>query len=134
MFGFGKKQKRQDICLLAETNSVSDERLDAGTLHAESPDTAEAWVLDSKQQCKDKKTGRYIQFVSSMNCKPIKIYRNLTQKDIDTSLISSQTEDQELTWVDYGRNKDGRLLWIGICLAMLTLTICIVVLMKVKGG
>lgn len=123
-----RHQRRQDVCLLSETNSVSDERLDAGTIHAESPDTAEAWGLDSKQQCKDEKTGRYIQFISSLSCDPIPIYRESATSAIKSnpSLIASQTEDQEMTYIDYGKKKDSRLLWVGICLAMLTLTVCII--------
>lgn len=126
--------RRQDVCLLSETNSVGDERLEAGTTHAESPDTAEAWGLDSNQQCRDEKTGRYIQFISSLSCDPVKIYRSLPVVMANVSLISSQTEDQEMVFTDQGKSKDGRILWVGVCLAMLTLTVCIVVLLKIQGG
>lgn len=132
MFGWGNKNK-QDVCLLSETNRMIDEKLDAGTIHAESPDTAEAWGLDAKQQCKDEKTGRYIQFISSLSCDPIVIYKNPDTAPVkaNTSLISSQTEDQEMTYIDYGKKKDGRLIWVGVCLAMFALTLCIIAYMVV---
>ena len=132
MFG-GRHQRRQDVCLLSETNSVSDERLEAGTIHAEFPDTAEAWGLDSGHQCKDERTGHYVQFISSLSCDPVRIYRGSEPIKTDTSLIAALTEDQEMTFTDRGRGKDGRLLWVGICLAMLTLTVSIAVLSKVLG-
>ncbi len=137
MFGFGKQKIKQDVCILPETNSVKDDQLEAGTLHADNIDTAEAWGLDSGQQCKDEKTGRYIQFISSISCTPIQIYFDhgfSRVRKIKTADISSQTEDQEMTFTDRGRSKDGRLLWLGISLAMLTLMVCIVVLLKMTGG
>lgn len=120
--------------MLSETNSVGDERLESGTTHAESPDTAEAWGLDSNQQCQDEKTGKYIQFISSLSCDPVRIYKNTPVILANVSLISSQTEDQEMVYTDEGRNKDGRLLWIGVSVAMLTLTICIVFLLILMKG
>lgn len=132
---FRKKKTRQDVCLITETNRVMDVHLDAGTKHAESEETAEAWGLDSRQQCKDEKTRRYVQFACSLSCDPIAIYR-ATERVLlksDASLIASQTEDQEMTFIDYGSRKDGRLLWVGITLAALTLTICLAILMRVKG-
>jgi len=132
---FGKGQKKQDVCLMSETNSVSDERLIVGTTHAESPDTAEAWGLDSKQQCRDGKTGRYIQFISSLNCDPVPIYKNVDTKSIktDTALISSQTEDKELVFVETNGSKNSTLTWVGICMALLTLTLCVIALVNVMG-
>ncbi len=130
---FIKTKPKQDICLLAETNSVSDERLSAGTIHAESPDTAEAWGLDSRLQCRDEKTGRYIQFVSSLNCDPIPIYKNPDTPAVktNTSLIASQTEDQEMVFVDTTSNRSSTMLWIGICTALLTLTVCVISLVVI---
>lgn len=127
-------QGRQDVCLLSETNSVSDERLGAGTTHAESSETAEAWGLDSNQQCIDEETGEYIQFISSLSYQPVQIYRNTTVRNTDASVISAQTEDQEMTFTQRGgRGKDSRLLWVGICLALLTLTLCIAALIRIQG-
>lgn len=125
---FSNKKPKQDVCLLLETNEVEDQRLDAETLHAENPETAEGWLLDSSQMCRDERTGRYIQFVSSRYGSPIKIYRNRNgRKDqVKIDEISSQTEDQEMVFIDEKQNKDGRLLWIGIITALLTLTVCII--------
>jgi len=137
MFDWLKSKKnKQAVCLLSETNSVQDNWLDADILHAESLATTEAWGLDSRQQCKDEKTGQYIQFISSVSCNPVKIYRNggkVEARDTNTALLSSQTEDREMVFIQQGKGHDGRLLWIGICMAMLTLTVCVVVLLKVAG-
>lgn len=127
---FSNKKPKQDICLLLETNEVEDQRLYAETLHAESPDTAEGWLLDSSQMCRDEKTGRYMQFVSSRYGSPIKIYRgrNGRKSPVNIEDVSSQTEDQEMVFIDEKQNRDGRLLWMGIITAMLTLTVCIIAL------
>lgn len=132
MLWFGKKIK-QDICLLTETNKVKDESIsDVGILHIESPETAEAWLLNQKQMCKDENTGQYVQFVSSQNCVPIKIYRNgSNEKTTDMSLISSQTDDAEMVFIDTKSSKNSQLLWIGICLALLTLTVLVVALVRI---
>lgn len=136
MFDWLKKNKnKQAVCLLSETNSVQDGWIDADILHAESPETTEAWGLDSNQQCQDEKTGRYIQFISSVSCNPVTIYRNggSGARDTNTGLISSQTEDKEMVFIAENKRTDGRLLWIGICLAMLTLLVCVVVLLRMMG-
>lgn len=121
---------KQDVCLISETNSMNDRHLVAGNIHAESRETAEAWGLDSKQQCKDEKTGRYIQFVSSFSCHPVKIYEGVEINKADVALIASQTEDQELVYVEERGHQDSRVLWVGICLAMICLTTCIVILTR----
>ncbi len=127
---FGKKSKQQAVCLMAETNSVEDESLEAGTLHAESPDTAEAWLIYGNQQCKDEVSGNSVQFVSSTHCGPIKIYEEIPNlNDFNLSLIASNYQDQALTYAEQERtSKNGGVLWLGICLAILCLTIMIIVL------
>lgn len=131
MFGRGN-QKKSLFCLLSETQSVKDIRLNAGVLHAESPDTSEAWALDARQQVKDKATDEYIQFVANTHYKPIKIYSRLESSVAAPSVIAALEEDKEMTFIDQGRNKDGRLIWIGVALAALTLILCIVVLKAIS--
>ena len=127
------KDNHQDVCILSPANQARDASLIAGTIHISNFDTVEAWGLDAKQQCIDEKSGRYVQFISSLSCDPIQIYETNPSEPADLCLLSSQTEDQEMTYTDYGKQKDSRLLWIGISLGMLTLTVCLVVLLKVAG-
>lgn len=130
-----KKKGKVNVCLLAGTNSAKDDVIDAGTLHAQNYDTAEAWTLNANQQCKDEKSGEYIQFIGSSHCDPIRIYRNHGSQDEDDtnlSALSSDTEDKEMAFLDRGKEKDSRLLWIGICAAMLTLTVCIIALIVIQ--
>ena len=114
---------------------MNDERLDVCSIHTESPGSAEAWGLDSDQQCMDRKTGRYLQFISSLSCDPITLYKAADSTTIktDTSLLASQTEDQEMVYIEDGKSKTSGLLWVGICLALLTLTLGIIALIRVKG-
>ncbi len=134
MFGFVNHQKKVDICLNSETGDAVDVRLNAGINHVETNDTAEAWGLDSSHQCKDSKTGRYIQFVSSLSCDPLPIYSGRPVLTTDMADIASQTEDQELNYVESGNGKSSQLLWVGICCAILSLTLLIAVLLKMRTG
>lgn len=131
MFGL-KKRINQDFCLISETNRITDERLEAGTVHAECEETAEAWGLDSGQQCIDEETGRYVQFVSSLSCNPIRIYQERNHyKEASVSLISSQTEDKEMTFTAREQGNRSKLLWIGICTALLSITVLVIALVRV---
>ena len=135
----GKRHsRRQDVCILTESNSVDDAKLDSGVVHAEDPDSAVAWLLDSQQQFKDEYNGRWHQVISDLSFKPIVIFDSIADKrgtvDKNITTISKQTEDEEMVFLDRRKSKDGRLLWLGICLAMLTLTVCIVVLLNMQGG
>lgn len=132
-----RNTEEQDVCFLTETNRVEDDSYLVSALYAENFDAAEAWGLDSKQQCKDEKTGHYIQFISSLSCDPLTIYGNSGHSEArkaNVSLVSAQTEDKEMTFTDRGRGHDARLIWVGVCLALLTLTILVMVLSKMGGG
>lgn len=125
---FKKETIYQEVCLLEKTNRVDHFKLPTDTLHMESVDTAEAWGIDSKQQCKDRETGKYIQYISSTSCDPVKIYKGSGIENVDPDLVQSQTEDQSLAFTELNKEKTGSVLWLGICLALLTLTTCIVIL------
>jgi len=131
MFGL-KKKITQDFCLISETNRVTDQCMDTGTVHAECEDSCEAWGLDAGQQCIDEQTGRYVQFISSLSCNPIKIYQERNHyKEASIALISSQTEDKEMTYTSRNTNKNSMLLWVGICVALLSLTVLVIAVMRV---
>ena len=130
--------RRQNACLLDETNSVDDIKLDGAIAHAESYDTQSAWGLDSEQQAMDEETGKFFQFISLRSYIPLKIFRSNGHSEVqivgdNVSTIAAQTEDQEMFSVDEKKEKDSRLLWVGICLAMLTLTVCVLALVSMKG-
>ncbi len=134
---FGRKKNQLNICLLSETNMVKDSSLEAYTLHAENSDTAEAWGLDSNQQCKDEKTRQYLQFISSLCCTPIKIYRDPNHNGVNRikpSLVASQTEDQELTFIDQGSNKDGKFIWLAAIVSMIVFGVLIAGYIMMQRG
>ena len=132
----GKKNKiKQTICNLTENNTAYDDKLEAFEAHCENPKECVAWELDSLQQCIDQKTGHFIQFIGELSFRPIKIYHSLVRsKDTNITAISSQTEDAEMTFLEAGKKKEGMVLWLGISLALVTLTIMVAVYMKMKGG
>lgn len=113
---------KQDVCLLAETTSMKDASLKAGTLHAVNPETCEAWGMDSVQMAKDEKTGRYVQFIGSANCDPIPIYKHLPVRKTDIGVTAAQTEDQELNYINEGNSqRDMSFFWfVGVALTILT--------------
>jgi hypothetical protein len=126
---------RQDVCILTETNSVGDGKLNALVAHAESPKELLAWELNPRQQAIDEKTKRFIQFIDDISYKPLQIYQNslFQKKTSNITSISSQTEDQEMVFISEGRKNDGRMLWIGIIAGIVALTFLIAVYMKMKG-
>ena len=134
---FKKNNTTQNVCKLTENNTAYDDKLDAFEAHAELLQDCLAWEMDSFQQAIDEKTKRFIQFIGERSYRPIKIFRSLqngNENDTNITTIASQTEDQEMVFLDEGKKKDGRLLWLGICLCLVTITIMAAVYMKMKGG
>lgn len=127
------RPRRQDVVILTEANSVDDVRIDADVVHAEAPEVLKAWALNSLQQAKDEYTGRYVQVVSERSYKPIQIYRSKGSDVVGSTVahVASETEDEEMTFLEERKGKDGRLLWIGIITGLLVLTFCIIVLVVV---
>jgi hypothetical protein len=139
MFGKLFKGKiAQDVCLLTEMNSVEDRQLDSLILHAESNGTAEAWGLDSEQQCKDEKTGRYVQLISSVSCEPVTIYRGADGKKAargtNTSTISAETEDKEMTYTGQGKSGNGIAIWLTACVTMIVFVVLLVGYLRLVRG
>src|SRR4030042_3608193 len=105
-----KRSSRLNACILTEANSVDDVELEGDVAHAESPKELRAWGLDSTQQVRDEKTGRSIQVISERSFKPITIFSGggesaqVVGKNVTT--ISSQTEDEELVFLEEKKSKD----------------------------
>lgn len=129
--------RRQDVTLLTETNCVEDKQLECGIVHAESPKELEAWGLDSNQQAKDERTGRYFQVVSSRSYIPLQIYRsdNKAPQVVGSNVttIASQTEDEEMIFLEERQTRDSRVLWFGIIAALFAVVISLVVLLNMMG-
>ena len=128
---------QQDVCILTETNGAEDFSLKAFVLHAESLKEVSAWELDPRQQCIDEKTGDYLQFICERSYVPLTIYQNghstNGSKNANIEVISSQTEDQEMVFMEQNKSKDGMVLWLGICLGLLALILGMAVLFSMKG-
>lgn len=131
------KQEKQDVFLMAENNSVGDGQLDTGIIHIESMDTGESWKLDPMQQCRDSMTGRYVQYIGNSHYDPIKIYRSVDgYQPTNDAVITRQTVNREIGFTanETQKNRDGQLLWLGIIVAMLTFTVCVIGLIAVLGN
>lgn len=132
--GYKMANNKMDAVLFTGDNRIEDLKLEAYITHLESPKTAEAWAMNPRQQCKDEKTGNYIQFLSPISYKPLKIYRNSngnkeSKVEDNVAVISAQTEDEEMAFLENRQHKDSRLLWLGIILAAVALTFLIAIWM-----
>jgi hypothetical protein len=130
------KQNQLNNVLLNEINEVHEHKLNAFKSHVESILTVEAWGLNSRQQCIDEETGKYLQFIDPKSYKPIQIYQATDgDDDVESNVeaISSETEDEEMTLLDRNDHKDGRMLWIGIALAGMVLGFLIAILFVMKS-
>ncbi len=127
-------KEKQAIYKVTAQGRVEHEKLEVGTLCCANPDKFEAWELDYNQQAKDEETGGFIQFVSSLNKKPLKIYRNIPQSESHTTRqIAMQQFDEQLTTLLEKSSKNSMLLWLGIILVLLLLIIGLVVLSNMNG-
>lgn len=134
-----RRPDRLDALLLDETNSAANISLETGVGCAEDLKNIRSWILDSRQQARDEITGKTFQVICLRSYKPIVIYQG-DNKDADSvaaqalKVISSQTEDEEMVFLEEKQNKDGRMLWLGIVMAFLALILGIVVLWKIHSS
>lgn len=109
-------------------------KLEAGTLCVADPGKFQAWELDYFQQARDEKTGKYTQFVSSLNQRPLKIFPNRPQiASQQSAMIAVQQFDEQLVQIHQENSKQSMLLWLGIFLLALVLTILTIVLVNMRG-
>lgn len=133
-----RRQGRQDVLILTETNSVVGQKLKAEVAYAVSPDTVEAWALDANQQAIAEKSKRFVQVICERTYKPVPVF-NLNEKDDGTvgknvNTIAQQKEDEELAFVEQHEAKDRRLVWVGIIVLILALTLGAIVLNRMGGA
>lgn len=135
----GRRQRRQDVLILTETNSVAESRLETEIGYAVSPDTVEAWGLNANQQAIDrrKKPKGDIQVICERSFKPIQVF-NLEGGNKDDAVIGSnvntiaaQKEDEALTFLEQkGAKRD----WLLIILGVIAGILAIAALIKVSMG
>ena len=128
---WGGRSGRQDVCILTETGDIDDVRLEADVNYATRPDEIQAFVLDYNQQAKDEKTGRYVQTVSELSKRPLKVFRNVpVLPDQDTDTIADQKWDEAQAFRDHYHQKNSLLMWFAILAIMFALVISIMVLVR----
>lgn len=127
---------RQDVLILTETNSIVDDRLNAEIGYAMSPDTVEAWALDSNQQAIDEETGNIVQVICERTYEPLIVFdlesqsgKSVVGKNVEA--IASQKEDEEMAFMEQKKSRINMLLWIGIIATIFSLTISIIVLKSI---
>ncbi len=130
---FGRNKNLQHIFKVTAKGIVEHSRLEVGTLCCASPDTFEAWELDYNQQAKDERTGEFVQFISSLNKQPLKIYTHRPQSQSQsTAQIAAQQFDEKMVQIHKEESKKSMLLWLGIIAAILLVIIGLIVLLNVQ--
>jgi hypothetical protein len=129
-----KRQRgaRQDCLLITGNGDVVGCTFEAGPDYIIDYNSARAWELDYSQQVQDKKTGKLIQYISELDRRPIKVYKNRTAASSDTALnIFHRKVKEALSQLEVKKKNNGMLLWLGIIAGLFCLTISIVVLTNI---
>jgi hypothetical protein len=132
----GKRENiKQAVMVLTHNNRAYDDKLDAYESFCERPKDCVAYELNSLQKAIDDKSKQFIQFIGALSFRPIKIFRSSPDQALsDISVIASQAEDREMTFLEAGKRTDGRTLWIGIALAVVAVTFAIAIYIKMQGA
>lgn len=126
-------KKDQATKIITARGILEHKKLGAGTQCFACPDIFAAWELDYNQQAKDEKTGRYTQFVSSLNKKPLKIYQNRPQlQSQPTRNIAAQQFDEKLVQIHKQQQQQIMVRWLGIIVLALALIVALIVLVYVR--
>lgn len=129
---------KQQVKSLTEWGSIEDRELEVERRYATSPKTLEAWGLDRLQQCRDSKSGNLCQVISDVSYIPITLFPTGDKKDTtvrkNIDQIASDAVDEELAFMEEKRDRNRKLLFIGIIAAMLTLGVLILIFLQVKSG
>ncbi|OGN90745.1 MAG: hypothetical protein A2Z70_01315 [Chloroflexi bacterium RBG_13_48_17] len=129
MFG----NNRQQTIIITPKGTTEKEKLQVGSILIARPDTYEAWELDYNQQARNEKNGAFVQFVSSWNKTPIKIFENRPSiKGQSTQIIAAQQFDEKLTQTHKAQQHLSQLLWLGIFGALTVIIIGLVILFNMR--
>jgi len=113
--GIRKSKESQDVLILNEYGSLTDASLaiEAGKGYAADDDRLLAWAVDGSNQIMDKKTGRYIQLLTSWSVMPITLKDNLHSKITKDNInaIAAAKEDEELQYLAR-KERDGGAKWL----------------------
>lgn len=129
MFGLKKKGIKQDVYIVTAKGVAEREKLDTGITSAALPDYFQAWEIDYNQQAEDEHTGQPTQFVSSLNQRPLIIYKSRPQlRSTLAAVLAVRQFDEKLTQIHEQQQKQSMLLWLGIIIMALLVLIGIVIL------
>lgn len=135
-----RRQRRQDVLILTETNSAAESQLEAEVGYAVSPSTFEAWGLNSDQQAEDDNSGGFIQVVSERSFIPVQVFnldkgkKNIKILGDNVNAIAAQKEDEELMFLERRRDNDRRFLWLSIIALILAAILAVIIMSNMEGG
>lgn len=131
----GKRRNgaRRNVLLLAGDDIV-ELQLDTEPGYIVSPDSLEAWEEDINQQFHDRR-GRNTQVISELQKRPLKIYQDKPENTgPGTAVLASRKQDEELSFTSKRKEKNKLLTWVAVIVAMLTVTLSALALMKYKDS
>jgi len=131
----GLNNNKQVIKVFSAQGAIGNRKLEMGTLCVADPDMFRAWESDYNQQARNEKTNQLTQFMSTLNKQPIKIYQNRPQsKSQSTVQIMAQQFDEKLVQVHEENHRQSMLIWLGIIILALTLSISLMALANMGGS
>ena len=131
--GFG--EPKQHIIEITAKGELLKDKLEVGTLCVADPKEFKAWELDFNQQARDERSGQFVQFVSSLNKRPLKIYRNRPQAPTQaTRDIAAQQFDEQLEQVQSQHPKHTMVKWLGVIMVIELMIIAGVIARYFFGG
>lgn len=123
------KAEMQDVIIINARGIAKHDRLEVGNLCMASDETSEAWELDYNQQSKDAETGKMIQVISTLNKKPLRVFKSRpTIPGLSILSIAKQEFKASIMEIEEENSRKSMLLWLGIIIVLLLLIIGIVIL------
>lgn len=128
---FKKVKASQEITVLTPLGTAEHRVLVANGLCCSDNAKYQGWELEYPQQSKDENTGVMVQFVSSTNKKPLKIFKDRQSLQTQvTSKLAGQSFDAKLTQVTGAKQRQSQLIWLGIAMTSLMLIIALIILLN----
>lgn len=125
------KAEMQEVIIINARGVATHQKLEVGNLCMASDDTSEAWELDYNQQSKDVKTGKLVQFISTLNKKPLRIFKNRPQiPGLSILNIAKQEFKASIMEIEEENHRKSMLLWLGIIIMSIIVTIALIILLN----
>lgn len=117
---FGKKTKYQDTRIISPDGNIEHEELESGNLCFGRSSHFQSWEFDYYQQVIDEKTGQRVQFVSTLNKRPLTIFKHRpTIEGQSTTQLGNQMFDEKMMQIHKQHQSMSMIMWVGIvCLAL----------------